>query len=727
MGQANREFQQGKFPEAMIFYGRVLQINPRSVDARYRLAQTHLKMGSWAAAYQELSKTVELDPQKWSAQLDLARLQLAAGKAQEARERSRLILHNNPKNVDAQILLSDADVAFGNLIEATEEAEAAIAMAPQQSDVYLNLGHIQARRQDLLGAEHNFKKAQAVDPQAVLPRLTLGTFYHKNKRWAEAENEFVAAIQIAPKDVAPRVALAVLCFDQGQESQGEKVLKDAKDQLNGDPNAYKLLGDSFLVRGQYSKALAEFAALATKYPDDIYVRKTYVQLLIQSNRMDEADSQEKELLKRSPQDPESLVLNGQIEIHRNQLDQAITTLQQAVKNAPDNALAHYYLGVAHKESGNPQQADGEWRAAVGLRPGLAEAWIALGTSATVRSDWHALQEISDQLQKNSPSSVDGLLFHATARYNQGDRAAAEADLNRLLQLAPDNPIPYIKLGQIRLSEKRYNDAEAYLRRALSGDPNSIDAVKGIVEIDLAKNRPAEALKFLQEQIDHNPNSAPLYLVQAQMQIETKQFADAESTLSRAADLDHRNVGAWVLLAQTQFSLGKTKSAISDYQKAIELSPRDPRLYVELGSVYEKDGEWQGARESYQKALAIQPQDPLASNNLAYLLLEHNGDVMVALGLAQTARKGLPRFPNAADTLGWAYYHNRAYSVAAPFFEDAVKAAPNNQTYRYHLGLTYQKLQDSTRARMELEKAIGIDPKSDVATRARQAMNQNPVS
>src|SRR2546430_7564882 len=26
--------------------------------------------------------------------------------------------------------------------------------------------------------------------------------------------------------------------------------------------------------------------------------------------------------------------------------------------------------------------------------------------------------------------------------------------------------------------------------------------------------------------------------------------------------------------------------------------------------------------------------------------------------------------NSADTLGWAYYHNEAYSVAAPFFEDA---------------------------------------------------------
>lgn len=96
---------------------------------------------------------------------------------------------------------------------------------------------------------------------------------------------------------------------------------------------------------------------------------------------------------------------------------------------------------------------------------------------------------------------------------------------------------------------------------------------------------------------------------------------------------------------------------------------------------------------------------------------------VALTLARTARRGLPNLPNAADTLGWAYYHNAAYSVAAPRFEEAVKKVPNNQTYRYHLGLTYKKLNDATRAKMEFEKAITLGPDSAVARQARQALNE----
>jgi cellulose synthase operon protein C len=94
-----------------------------------------------------------------------------------------------------------------------------------------------------------------------------------------------------------------------------------------------------------------------------------------------------------------------------------------------------------------------------------------------------------------------------------------------------------------------------------------------------------------------------------------------------------------------------------------------------------------------------------------------------LSLAQTARRGLPALSNSADTLGWAYYHGGSYSLAVPLFEDAVKKEPSNSTYHYHLGLTYQKLNESSRAKAELEKAIAINPTSRVGEQARQAISQ----
>ena len=114
IARGDQDFQAGKYSEALISYGRALQIDPHSADIHYKLGQTHLKMHTWASAYQELSRTVDLQPQNWKAQLDLGQLELAGAKRQEAKNRALLILKNNPNDSDAQMLLANADAALGN-------------------------------------------------------------------------------------------------------------------------------------------------------------------------------------------------------------------------------------------------------------------------------------------------------------------------------------------------------------------------------------------------------------------------------------------------------------------------------------------------------------------------------------------------------------------------------------------------------------------------------------
>jgi Tfp pilus assembly protein PilF len=105
------------------------------------------------------------------------------------------------------------------------------------------------------------------------------------------------------------------------------------------------------------------------------------------------------------------------------------------------------------------------------------------------------------------------------------------------------------------------------------------------------------------------------------------------------------------------------------------------------------------------------------------MLEHGGDPNVALSLAQTARRGMNNSPNSADTLAWAYFHTGAYSVAESLLEDAVKKVPANPTYRYHLGMVYQKLNDPVHARSSFEGAIKAKPDSPAAQAARKALSE----
>lgn len=206
--QGNHNFDQGKFPEAIIFYGRALQIDPQCAEAHHKLVQCYLKQGSRASAYHELLSTVELEPENRQAQTELGQILLAAGKGKEAKDRALLVLHSNPRYTDAQVLLSSADAVLGNIKETFQEAQEAPQLAPDRSSPYLNLGNIQLRAKQNENAEASLKKAQSLDAISILPSMTFGNYYRQQKRWGDAEEEHKAAIWIAPKNSLLRATLA---------------------------------------------------------------------------------------------------------------------------------------------------------------------------------------------------------------------------------------------------------------------------------------------------------------------------------------------------------------------------------------------------------------------------------------------------------------------------------------------------------------------------------------
>ena len=158
------------------------------------------------------------------------------------------------------------------------------------------------------------------------------------------------------------------------------------------------------------------------------------------------------------------------------------------------------------------------------------------------------------------------------------------------------------------------------------------------------------------------------------------------------------------------------------QQFIQQNPLDVRGYMLVGFFEEARGNWQQAQAMYQKALQASPEHALASNNLAYLLLEHGGNPDVALSYAQTARSKMPDAANVADTLAWAYYHKSTYGLAADLLDEALQKSPQNPTYHYHLGLVYVKLNNATKAREHLEKALQINPKFQNSDDARSTLD-----
>jgi len=138
-------------------------------------------------------------------------------------------------------------------------------------------------------------------------------------------------------------------------------------------------------------------------------------------------------------------------------------------------------------------------------------------------------------------------------------------------------------------------------------------------------------------------------------------------------------------------------------------------------MYETKHDWNQAKDLYQKALQIQSDNPVASNNLAYVMLQQGGNIDVALSMAQTARRMMPESPNAADTLGWAYYKKGLYPTAIDLFKEAVKKNPNDPTFHYHLGLAYRASDQPTLAKEHLQQVLKLNPNYNDADGVKKAL------
>jgi len=725
-------FAGGKYREAAIQYSNAVQIDPRFAQGHYKLSQAYLRLGDNMNALQELNRAVELSPDNYPAQTDLANLLVTVRKPDGSAEPEALVIakphldllkDKQPNTATTHEAWANYYSAQDNLPAAIQEVQRAISIDPGRSESYLLLALLQLRSNLPDDAESNFKKAIQADPKAMNAQLGLGGFYQSRNRISDAEQQYKHAIEVDPSSPAPRAAMVRLLTQAGRRNEVESFLQQTKKDIPDNPEGYRMLGDFYFSIGELDKAVAEYSSVFHDHPKDLQAKRNYIQLLILKNRLDDATKLNNELLKSNSHDADALVYKGQIQLRQNDSQGAVESLQTAVRYDSGSAVAHYQLGLAYAQKRDFQRAESEWREAVRIRPDLVDAQKALATLELNRGENDTVVRTAQQIIAAQPYSADGFIIKAVAETAAQKYADAQHDVEEAMKRAPQSPVPDVQMGNIHLSQKHFADAEKSYRQALDKDPSSSDALGGLLNTYFAQKQFDKVIAAARDQIAKSPNNSNFYdLLGTAFSNGKKDYPNAEAALRKAVDLDKNNIDALEKLGKVQVLMGATDQAIALYQQSIKDNPQEVRFYILVGELYESKHDWDQAKTFYQQALKITPDHPLASNNLAYLMLEQGGNVDVALNMAQTARRGMPESSNAADTLGWAYFRKGIYDSAISQFQEALRlnekqGAPDDAEVHYHLGLAYQKANRLALARQQLEKALQLSPQNANARKA----------
>ncbi|BDC53137.1 hypothetical protein F183_A54520 (plasmid) [Bryobacterales bacterium F-183] len=674
----------------MIEYRNAVQQDPKSAIARHRLGRTYVAYGSLKSAVTEFSEALQLNSSYQEARVDLAAAHIARNELDLAEPLIRATIAAEPNNAAAHALQGQWLAATGNMPGAFQAVEKAIQLAPNRPDLYLVLGGLHMRNKRPADAEAVFRRSVKANPQSAEAHLMLAQFFFTQRRPGDAEKQTREGIAASPKDVPIRLFLAQILAVTNRLPDAEKTLREVKALDPENPQAYRSLAVFLESTGQFDRAVAEYREVLKAKPLDTDVRYRLVECLLASNKLDDAEKENRDLLKTNAKSAQPHFNLGRIQMARRQYAEAILSLQTAA-SLEGRADVYYLLGNAQVATGLTKQARDSFAQALEVNPKMIEATLAIAGLAIASGDRSGAIRLADSAVAAAPDSVQALVTRARVLLATGD----------------------LKQG------------ETILLNALQKDPYYIPGLSLLLDLRISQKRADEMPQRFAQLIQQQPKRPDLRWLSAVSYYAIREFGKAEAEVRQALQIDPQIQSAHRLLADVLISRGEFEQAKNELRAAIAAEPANVGNYLALVQLYERDQNWEEMKKLYTTARQVDPASPLIANQLAYLLLEHGGDINLALSLAQLAKEKMPTSPHVADTLGLAYLRRGMNDLALAQFK--VAAQIDEPVHQYHLGLGYAANKNNAAAADAFQRALSSPAFQNApeAKLAREALAKLP--
>ena len=304
--------------------------------------------------------------------------------------------------------------------------------------------------------------------------------------------------------------------------------------------------------------------------------------LLRDGKAAEAEALCRQCLEQAPDDINMLALLGAILLQANRLDDAEPCLLKATELAPEFARPFADLGVLHLRRQQPARAVGYFRKAVELDGSQAASWSglaqALGQSGQAEEAGKAHQRalrLAPGLQK---------LAEAAAQRKQNNIQRARDLCNEVLQDEPNNVSAMRILADIAVGEHRIVEAEGLMRRIIELAPAAPDAYRNLGLYLIDTGRPMEAIEQLQKAADLQPDDVELLATLASLLSIVGRSQEALATHERILALNPQNHRALMGKGNMLQALGEDDRATAAYQACIAAHPQIGDAYWRLAKV-----------------------------------------------------------------------------------------------------------------------------------------------
>lgn len=390
-----------------------------------------------------------------------------------------------------------------------------------------------------------------------------------------------------------------------------------------------------------------------------------------------------------------------------ELSALITTLERD-KRPLLTSRARLWLSRAYAAKGDADKAK---EALLGIDdPGLFfERNLALAENELKAGNPQAAIDALKPVIEKDKEAVAPQLMLASALMKAGKPEEAQKGLSELASARPDDPrIPYTLATTLEATGDRAG-AEREYKRALEIAPGSLAPLRHLMDLLDAQKRGSEAEQVLREQIARAPRIAALRQMLGLRLEQRGDVASAEEAFKAGMQVDGGSESSWIALADHYMRTKRPARALELLDHVLQGSPQSSDALVRSGSALRALGQKQEAIARYERALGLRPHDIGIQNNLALLLADQAATRDRALELAQAADKALPNTPQILDTLGYVLMRRGELDQAIPLLRRSAAALPELPEVQHHLGTALLLKGEQAAGRKLIEQARQRDP------------------
>src|SRR3984893_3388181 len=361
-----------------------------------------------------------------------------------------------------------------------------------------------------------------------------------------AAREYRRAIAVAPKELSPQLSLARTLMYLGTNDDAEKLYRSILEQDKSNTTAYS----------------------------ELY------QLYARQRRAPDGEELLKRAIANNPKNDEfPRMLAGFYHSMNRPADMAkeLNAIKARVK---ENEQAYLQVGDFYLAIGNADEAIRQYREAIQVTPKLKTDSEKRIIEALIRQGKRdEAVQLNAQLLKQNPKDPDARGFAASQLLDSGQITKALADLQGVVNTAPENFVARFQLGSGYAASGQTEQARQQFTQVVKQMPNYLPARIGLAELQLNRHEDEACIQSTKEIFALDRESEAARLIQAAGLAEMKRFDESRSLLNAALKRNPNSAQGWFQLGSLNLSVQKYNEAEDAFRKSYGINPSKIRPLV----------------------------------------------------------------------------------------------------------------------------------------------------